>query len=526
MQPSESRLKAASRLLLGSVALATLAACANFSGIESTAKPLDATSLGLKNLDASKDDQRVATDSDWWQSFGDAQLNALVQKALQDNPGLKTTQARLLRAQATSAVVQATDGVQVNASADLTRQLFSANNIYPPPYGGSVWENGTLQATASWELDFFGKNRAALDAALGQIKATEADAIAARGLLAANVARNYFQLVRLQAQLELAQRTLEQRESIQQLVKSRVNAGLDTALELQQAGSALPEARLQIEILKEQQGLTRNALAALTAQPESALQLELPALNKIAGVRVAQAMPLDLLGRRSDIAAARWRVEAALKDVGAAKAEFYPNINLVGFSGLSSIGFDKLLKSDSEQWGVGPAIRLPIFDGGRLRAKLRGKTAELDAAIESYNAQVLEAVHEVADRITSSQAVRRQQLEQSAAQAANETAYAIALQRYKAGLGNYLNVLSAEAPVLAQRRQGVDLAARALDTQIQILHAIGGDMAPTLAASRAALPPQGALAPWGGPAALVAPTLVASPLFENASQAALASSAH
>jgi outer membrane protein TolC len=134
---------------------------------------------------------------------------------------------------------------------------------------------------------------------------------------------------------------------------------------------------------------------------------------------------------------------------------------------------------------VGPAIRLPLFEGGRLRANLRGKTADLDSAIEIYNAQILEAVHEVADRITSAQAVRRQQTEQSAAQASAETAYAIALQRYEAGLGNYLNVLSAEAPVLAQRRQGVDLAARALDTQVQILHAIGGDMAPTLAAPAA-----------------------------------------
>jgi outer membrane protein TolC len=169
-------------------------------------------------------------------------------------------------------------------------------------------------------------------------------------------------------------------------------------------------------------------------------------------------------------------VEAATSDVVSAKSQFYPNINLVAFAGFSSIGFDKLLKSESAQWGVGPAIRLPIFDGGRLRANLRGKTAELDTAIESYNAQVLDAVHEVADRIASAQAVRRQQAEQSAAQASADSAYAIALQRYQAGLGNYLNVLSAEAPVLAQSRQGVDLAARALDTQVQILHAIGGDL--------------------------------------------------
>jgi NodT family efflux transporter outer membrane factor (OMF) lipoprotein len=485
MLPSDFRptVGRASRMLLGAVALAALSACANFSGIETVARPLDAASLGLKNLDASKDAERVATDSDWWQVFGDAQLNGLVQKALQDNPGLKVAQARLVRAQAASAAVASTDGPQVNASLDLTRQLYSANNIYPPPIGGSVLDSGSLQGTASWELDFFGKNRAALDASLGQTRAGEADVRAARGLLAANVARNYFQLVRLQAQLDLAKRTLEQREHTQRLVQDRVNAGLDTELELQQSGSALPDARLQMEILKEQQALAFNALAALTAQPVSAIQLDLPKLDKIGGVSVAQAMPLDLLGRRSDIAAARWRVEAATSDVASAKSQFYPNINLVAFAGLSSIGFDKLLKSDSEQWGVGPAIRLPLFDSGRLRASLRGKTAELDAAIESYNSQVLEAVHEVADRIASSQAVRRQQHEQSAAQASSEVAYAIALQRYQAGLGNYLNVLSAETPVLAQRRQHLDLAARALDTQVQILHAIGGEIAPTLASA-------------------------------------------
>jgi NodT family efflux transporter outer membrane factor (OMF) lipoprotein len=487
MMQSESLHSAArtARLLLGSVALASLAACANFSGIEPSAKAMDANTLGLKNLDASKEDQRVATDGDWWMGFGDAQLNTLVSTALQSNPGLKITQARLARAQAGSESVKAVDGPHVNGALDLTRQLYSANNIYPPPIGGSVLDSGSLQVTASWEVDFFGKNRAALDASIGQIKASEADARAARGLLAANVTRSYFQLVRLQAQLELAQRTLAQREHIQRLVQSRVNAGLDTQLEFQQAASALPDARLQVELLNEQEALTLNTLAALTAQPVSALQLQLPALDKIPAVRVASSMPLDLLGRRSDIAAARWRVEASVNDVAAAKAQFYPNINLVGFAGLSSIGFDKLLKSDSEQWGVGPAIRLPLFEGDRLRANLRGKTAELDAAIESYNAQVLEAVHEVADRITSAQAVHRQQTEQSAAQASAEAAYAIALQRYEAGLGNYLNVLSAEAPVLAQRRQRVDLAARALDTQVQLLHALGGDIAPTLAAPAA-----------------------------------------
>jgi outer membrane protein TolC len=139
---------------------------------------------------------------------------------------------------------------------------------------------------------------------------------------------------------------------------------------------------------------------------------------------------------------------------------------------------DKLLQTGSDQWGVGPAIRLPLFDGGRLRANLRGKAADLDAAVESYNALVIDAVHDVADQLTSARAIARQQTEQSAAQASAESAYAIAVQRYQAGLGNYLGVLSAETAVLNQRRQGVDLVARALDTQVQLIRALGGGYTP------------------------------------------------
>ena len=189
-------------------------------------------------------------------------------------------------------------------------------------------------------------------------------------------------------------------------------------------------------------------------------------------------MPADLLGRRADIAAARWRVEAASRDVANAKTQFYPNINLVAFAGFSSIGLDRLLDAGSQQWGVGPALRLPIFDAGRLRANLRGKSADLDAAVESYNAAVIDAVRDVADQIASSQAITRQQAEQRAAQTAAEGAYEIAVQRYKAGLGNYLHVLTAETSVLNQRRQAVDLAARALDTQVGLMRALGGGYAP------------------------------------------------
>ena len=448
-----------------------LTGCADMSGISPVATERSAESLGL-TTQATTSQAPLATD--WWRAFGDEQLNALVIQALANNPSLKVAQARWSRAQAAADVSRTAELPQVNGQLDATRQRYTANGQVPPPLAGSVMNTGNSQLSASWELDFFGKNRAALDAALGTARALQADRQAARLLLASQVTRTYFGLLRLNAQLGVAQRTLAQRQETLQLVQDRVRAGLDTQLELRQSEGGLPEARLQVEQQLEQIALSRHALAALVAQPDATLVPVLVAQNAIHSVALPTSIPADLLGRRADVAAARWRIEAASGNVNNAKAQFYPNINLVAFAGFSSIGLSRLFESGSQQAGIGPALRLPIFDAGRLRANLRGQTAELDAAVESYNAAVIDAVHDARDQVVSAQAIARQQTEQRAAQATAEAAYDIAVQRYNAGLGNYLNVLTAETSVLRQRSTAVDLAARALDTQVALIRALGG----------------------------------------------------
>jgi NodT family efflux transporter outer membrane factor (OMF) lipoprotein len=378
------------------------------------------------------------------------------------------------------AVVEVADAAllpQLGLGVDLTRQRYTENGAVPAPLAGSVRNNGLLQLSSSWEIDFFGKNRAALDAALGSARAAAADAQAARALLAQQIVRGWLQLARAQDQLTVAERTLAQRGEQLALVKDRLDAGLDTRLELRQAEGGLPEARQQIEALREQIQLSRHALAALAAQPPAALQDAAPSLARLQIPSLPTVLPADLLGRRADVQAARWRVEAATRDVDSARAQFYPNISLTGFAGLSSIGLGNLVEAGSLQWGIGPALRLPLFDAGRLRANLRGKAADVDAAVESYNGAIVGAVREVADQLVSVRSVAVQQQEQRAAQEAAEGAYAIAKQRYGAGLGNYLQVLTAESNVLAQRRQQVELAARALDVQAQLAHALGGGVA-------------------------------------------------
>ena len=461
---------AAIAVALASSVVLTLGGCASSAGIAPVARPIAPASVGL---DANAGAAPVIA-ADWWHAFGDSALNDLVQRALAGNPGLQVAQARLARAQAAVASARSADGPQLNGSFDVTRQRFSATSIYPPPLGGSIRTLATAQLGASWEFDFFGRNRAAIEAAVGAQRAAQADLQAARIVLASNVARTYVQLGRLFAQRDVAERALQQRDAILGLIKQRVQGGLDTTVELRQGEGALPETRQQIEQIDEQIALTRHALAALTAQAPSALDGLSPPPGSVQAMPLSATVPADLLGRRADITAARWRVEAATSDMKSAKAQFYPNINLTAFAGLSSIGLDQLVKSASEQYGVGPAIRLPIFDSGRLRANLRGKTADLDAAVESYNGAVLEAVHDVADQISSVHAINRQQAQQTSAQSAAESAYDVATQRYQAGLATYLTVLNAEASVLNQRRLGADLKARALDAQIGLIRALGG----------------------------------------------------
>ncbi|MEI7513975.1 MAG: efflux transporter outer membrane subunit [Betaproteobacteria bacterium] len=464
------------------VALALgVSGCANFAGMGPKAQLAVPQALGMPTVLAAPAVRAAAATPrpDWWSVFGDVQLNALVQQALQNSPNLKLAQARIARAQSLIDYQTGADQASVTGSVDAMRQRFSANGIYPPPLAGGVYETANAQVGASYEFDLFGKNRAALDAALGQERAAQADAKAAELLLATQVTRSYFTLLRLTALHELAQRNLALREEVVALVQSRLASGLDSPQELRISEASLPDLRQYVHSLREQTALTRNALAALTGQALALPEVPATALTKIQTLGVPQSLSLDLLANRPDVAAAHARVEAGLSEVDVAKAQFYPNINLVAFAGLNSIGFSNITKTGSEQWGVGPAIRLPIFDGGRLRAQLKSKSAEVDMAIEAYNALLLDAVRDVADQVASLQSIQAQSHEQQAGQASAQLLYDIAAQRLQAGLGNRASVLQAQTGVLAQQRQAIDLLARALDTHTLLQRATGGAMTPT-----------------------------------------------
>ena len=457
---------------LASVVVMALAGCASPSGIAPSAQFAAPASLGAAGAEPS-----APVAAEWWRGFDDPVLDDLVARATAGNPSLRVAAARTARASANVAAADAARAPLVTGQLDALRQRFSENSLYPPPLAGAIENTATAQLNGSWELDFFGRNRAQLDAAIGTERAAIADADAARILLAVNVSRSYVQLARLLEQRSVLDRVLAQRDEVFSLTKQRVTAGLDTNVELRQSEGFLPETRQQIEATDEQIALARHAIAALLAEPPDRFDTLAPKLSTLRPIAVPDVVPADLVGRRADIVAARWRVEAAAGDVAAQRAQFYPNVNLTAFIGFGTLGLDRLFEAGSLQYGVGPAIRLPIFDAGRLRAGLRGRTADLDGAVEMYNATLVDAIHDVADQISSTRSVVRQQREQDAALASAEAAYDLATQRYRAGLGSYLTVLNAETTVIAQRRLTTDLRARAIDSQMLLVRALGGGYA-------------------------------------------------
>ena len=463
------RAKSGRPLIIALTAIALMMdGCASFSGIATNAETTPAASLGLKAVKIDWPQEQ------WWASYHDDILTGLIEKAIAQNPSIRLAQTRLARAQALVEVSRSSTLPRVSLSASSTRQRYSENSIIPPPLAGATVSDNALQINAGYEFDFWGRNRAALDAALSQETAAKAETQAARITLAASVAKTYIQLARLIEQREVGQAVLKDRAQVLALVQQRRDAGVESNVEVRQAEGALPATRVDIAALDEQIALTRHALAALTGASTDSTAALAPRLMVTTGPTLPSSIPLDLVGRRADLVAAKARVEALSRGIDAAKAEFYPNVNLVAFAGFSSIGLSNWFAGGSRTYGIGPAVRLPIFDAGRLRANLKSVSADFDAAVESYNQSLIDAVRDVADQVASLQSLDVQRREQTDAQNAAAAAYSLALQRYKAGLANYLTVLAAQSAVLSQRRAETDLRARSLDLQVGLVKALGG----------------------------------------------------
>ena len=452
---------------------AVLSACVNYAGIHSDKEMAQPQSYVTERSLPSEAGHWPA--AGWASQFGDAQLKALLDEALAGSPTLEQARSRVAAAAAYSETARANTLPQVGASYSYSRQQYSSNALVPPPYAGSWQSENKALLSASYDLDLWGKNRAALNAAVSQLQASRADAEVVRLTLNETIARAYNQLARLYALRDIAQQEIAQREKIERITTGRIATGLDTEVELKTAQANLATSRAALSSLDGNILSTRYQIAALLgAGPDRGLSIARPALGIGDEVRLPDNLPADLVSRRPDIVAARWRVDSMTHGVKEAKAEFYPDINLSASLGLDAFGFGRFLTAGSRTMSAGPAIHLPIFDGGALRAQLKGRYADFDYAVATYNQTLVTALSEVATQLAQIRSTDAQLVDAEAAQAAARRANELALTQYKAGLTNQLTVLNAETNALATDQAVSNLKMYRRDQQIALAAALGG----------------------------------------------------
>jgi NodT family efflux transporter outer membrane factor (OMF) lipoprotein len=411
----------------------------------------------------------------WWTGYGDPQLDALIAESFEGSPSLEIAQARLRSAQSQATRAKAAREPTTTVDAQITKQRFAENGLYPPPYAGSFVTQGQLALDFSYEIDFWGRNREALASARATVQAAEADKAAARLALAVAVARAYFQLNLSYAFLDVTQANLAQQLSILDLTRQRVAAGLENTARVKQSEGQVALVRASVDATQANIDTTRNAIAALVGVgPDRGLDLQRPHLTAPANIALPSTLPVDLLGRRPDVTAARWRVEAAARGVAASEAAFYPNVNLVAFAGLQAVGLSKLFDANDAIVGGGPAFSLPVFNRGQLRGALEAQQAQYDLSVGQYNQSLIDAIHDVADVMTNWAAIDKVTADARVALEAAQNSYDLTRERYSAGLDNYLSVLSAENQVFLAQALIAELQSRRLTTSTDLIRALGG----------------------------------------------------
>ncbi|WP_332846539.1 efflux transporter outer membrane subunit [Pseudomonas lactucae] len=418
---------------------------------------------------------------DWWQRYQDPQLDSLVKEAIADSPTLRSAAARVHQASALEAIEGAQLLPNITTDTSVTRERFSSNGTTPAPVKGT-WQN-VHQSTfnVGYELDFWGKNRSAVEAAIGRRRALELDEQAAALILSSSIVQAYISLQNTYDQIDLAQTLLNQQEQIEELTRKRFAAELGTEIDIKQSQASLPTSRANIAALKEQIDLDRNKLASLLGKgPDRGRNISRPHMLLSDEVMIPTLIPAELIGHRPDVVAQRWRVEASGHEINVAKARFYPNVNLTAFIGMQSLAFDTFDDHSSRILGATPAFSLPIFEGGQLRGNLDAQDAAYDLAVEQYNRTVVDALRDIADQLSSLRWLKERLAQQSEAVATAQAAADLVNRRYAAGLATYLQVLSTQNSTLEQRRQQVDLQSRAFSLQANLSRALGGGYLPEL----------------------------------------------
>ena len=444
------------------------------AGLPAKRKPVElVSSAPLDGLETPMGGEWPATQ--WWKRYQDPTLDELITLGGANSPSLSAAHARYDSARQSVRLAAAESGAHLEANATADRQRLSDNGLFPPQLLGFSWYNQfDLGLQGSYTFDWWGKQRDAVESAMDQAHAAQAERSAAALMLAGSIADTYFGWQSDQNRLVLARERENTVLAEGRIVAARIRAELDSVDDLNGADLDLAAAREQIAALEGSAKLRVVALAALVGRSIA----ELPPLRPKPLPVLAGALPndvkIDLIARRADITASRWRVEAAQKTLASARAEFFPDVTINALIGLSSLDVGNLLKYGSRVPQAAAAIHLPIFDAGRLKARYGGAQAAVDSAVSTYQDTVINAARDVA-----TQATTRAQIEAQRAQRTREVSAALRMReaaaaRVQQGLADARSELRSRESWIEQRDGLLQLDSAALAADIALQRALGG----------------------------------------------------
>jgi NodT family efflux transporter outer membrane factor (OMF) lipoprotein len=409
----------------------------------------------------------------WWEIFGDAQLNALIERIEVSNQTLAAAEAQYRQAQSAVGIARAGLFPSVDGNLSVQRSRSPTGAIGGTTAGRTI-TNRSVSVSADWEVDLWGRVRRGVEASEASLQASQGDLAGARLSLQAELATNYFQLRLLDVQKKLLDDTVSAFRRSLELTNNRYNVGVAAKVDVVQADAQVKSTLAQSVDLAVQRAQLEHAIAILTGVAPSELAIAPQPTYSVPVPVIPPGLPSALLERRPDIAAAERRVAAANAQIGVAQAAFFPQTTLSGTFGFRSADPSTWLSAPSRFWSLGPAIVQSIFDAGLRRSQTEQAIGAYDATVADYRQTTLVAFQEVEDNLAALRVLEEEaRLQDEAVQAARQSV-ALTLNQYKAGTVSFLNVVTVQASLLGEERSAVTLLQRRLAAAVALVRALGG----------------------------------------------------
>jgi NodT family efflux transporter outer membrane factor (OMF) lipoprotein len=407
--------------------------------------------------------------ADWWQSFGSAKLNELITEAQHSNDDLGVAMARVQEADAQVRIAGAPLLPSVDFGANATRERAPVTGLGP-----QVYNVFNPELTASYELDFWGKNRALRDAARANAMASRFDQQTVALTVVSSVATTYFQSLELRDRIDVAQQNLSNGQKVLQGLKLQQTAGIATGLDVAQQETAVALLNAAIPPLLQQFRQTVNALAVLLGKTPESVDVDMGTLTALNRPAVVQGLPSQLLSRRPDVAEAEQQLISANANITVARAALFPSIELTAAGGYESSALTSLISPFNRVYAVTAGLTQPIFHGGALRGQVALSNAQYAELLSTYHKTVISAFSNVEDALVATQQTLEQQVRQQEAVDKARRAFQFAQTQMSAGIVNILTVLNTENALFSAQDELVQIQYLHLQSLVDLFTALGG----------------------------------------------------